>query len=134
HFYCFFITHKQKLRAYLQNPLPFTLIANLQINQDALEIVPDVHKRIEEMASSGLERVFSDVDTSLFREDVAVDHVLNLVRWSFDGYGNETLASLDGTNLMDVDWELYAEEFYEFLGVLRKILYKEVDHADSKST
>lgn len=119
-----------KMRAYLKNPLPFTLLANLQINQDAKEMVPDVLKSIEEMRSNELSKLFANVDISLFREDVEAEHVLNLIRWSFAGYTNELITQLENKNLVGIDWEPYVKDFYEFLGVLRKILYKEGDHGD----
>lgn len=122
---------KLKMQAYLANPLPFTLLASLQIHQDAREVVPDVHKRIEDMTAGELGKLFANVDTSLFRDDVPPEQVMNLIRWSLEGYRSEFVTYLKDKNLMELDWQFYEKEFYGFLDVLRKILYKEVRHGDS---
>lgn len=121
-----------KMRAYLENPMPFVLLANLHIQQDAAELVPDLKKRLDKMAAEGMADFFAGIDTSLFRDDVPAEQVLNLIRWSIDGWSSEIIASLQQVNLMNYDWDSSLKEFYEFLAVLRKVLYKEVDHGDSE--
>ncbi|NLM39888.1 MAG: TetR/AcrR family transcriptional regulator [Firmicutes bacterium] len=121
-----------KMRAYLENPMPFVLVANLHIHQDAAELVPDLKKRLDDMAAERMADFFANVDTTLFRDDVPPEHVLNLIRWSIDGWSNEIIASLQQVNLTDYDWDSSVKEFYEFLAVLRRVLYKEVDHGDSE--
>ncbi len=122
-----------KMRAHLQNPLPFALLANVQINQDARQLFPDLQQRMAELASSELSKLWANVDTSLFREDIPPRQVMNLIRWSMEGYQNEVMNQLKDKDLTGLDWQAYVEEFYAFLGVLRKVFYKEGDHGSTKS-
>ncbi|MDI9442197.1 MAG: TetR/AcrR family transcriptional regulator [Bacillota bacterium] len=121
-----------KMRAYLTNPLPFTFIASVQLNQDMQDVVPDLFAKMEEMARGELAKLYLHVDRSLFRDDAAPEHILNLIRWSFDGYSRELLAKLESIDLVGLDWQPYAAEFYDFLAILRKIFYKEGDHGHSE--
>jgi|SRR5690554_4151758 len=121
-----------KMQAYLENPLPFTFIAQVYLKKDGIEIAPDLHQRLDEMTQSRLAQLFDNVDTSRFRTDIPPSQIFNIVRWSIEGYQNEVLMSLKGKSLLNVDWEPYVTEFHQFLDVLRLILYKEVDNGDSE--
>ncbi|NLY53777.1 MAG: TetR/AcrR family transcriptional regulator [Firmicutes bacterium] len=124
-----------KLRAYLQNPLPFAFLANiLQTNRDVKEMFPDLYRQLEEMSSRKLKEMFMNVDTTLFRQDVAPRHIFNLIRWSVDGYSQELLAYLEGKSLLDLDWGHHFAEYYEFLNVLKRVFYEEVDHGSYQGT
>ena len=46
------------MRAYLTNPLPFTFIASVQLNQDMQDVVPTFAK-MEEMAGVNLPALFA---------------------------------------------------------------------------
>lgn len=120
-----------KLRAYLQNPLPFAFLASIHIHKDGLELAPELHARLDRIYKENLSKFYANLDHSLFRPDLEIQQVLNLVRWTLDGWSNEVLSSLQGQDLLERDWDLYAAEFSELLKVLRKVLYKEGDHGDS---
>ncbi|HPT82391.1 MAG TPA: TetR/AcrR family transcriptional regulator [Limnochordia bacterium] len=121
-----------KMRAYLHNPLPFAFLANPQVSQDAKLLAPDLLQRLEDLARSEMGKLWANVDTSLFRDDVPIKHAMNLIRWSLEGYRSELLDRLQDQNLAELDWQPYVHEFYEFLGLLRKVLYKEGDHGHSQ--
>jgi TetR/AcrR family transcriptional regulator len=121
-----------KMAAYLRNPLPFTFLASFHINREAVEIAPDLYSRLQEMGNKGMQALFADVDVSLFRDDVAPEHILNIIRWVMDGWSQDIIAHLEREALLDYDWESTTKKLYELFAVLRKVLYKEVQSGDSK--
>ena len=119
-----------KMRAYLQNPLPFLFLASTYIRRDAPELVPDLYQRLEELTANGLKAMFANIDTSLFRQDVPPEQIINLIRWAIDGWSSETIAALENQDLTDYDWDSTFAEFDELLSALRKILYRRAAHGD----
>ena len=118
-------TLRDKMQAYLKNPMAFTFIAEIYLKRDGLYIAPDLYEQLELMTKKGQEQLLSHVDTSLFRSDVPPEHVFNLVRWSLEGYQKDVISALDGQPLLGIDWEPYLDEFHEFLSVLRRVLYRQ---------
>ena len=74
--------------------------------------------------------MFANIDTSLFRQDVAPEQIINLIRWAIDGWSSETIAALENQDLTDYDWDSTFAEFDELLSALRKILYRRAAHGD----
>lgn len=121
------------MQAYLKNPYPFALLANAYIQKDAIAIAPDLYQELEELTANGLQQMFANIDTTLFRPDLAPEHIINLIRWTIDGWSNETIAALQNQDLIDYDWDTSVIDFRELLAILRKVLYKEeADNGDFK--
>ncbi|NLM25110.1 MAG: TetR/AcrR family transcriptional regulator [Firmicutes bacterium] len=124
---------ESKMQAYLKNPYPFALLANAYIQKDAIAIAPDLYQELEELTANGLQQMFANIDTTLFRPDLAPEHIINLIRWTIDGWSNETIAALQNQDLIDYDWDTGVIDFRELLAILRKVLYKEeADNGDFK--
>ncbi|MCW3490669.1 TetR/AcrR family transcriptional regulator [Dethiobacter alkaliphilus] len=112
-----------KLNAYVKYPHVFNFFGNLYMNN--LEgVPPELAERVNKLQAEGFAKLFTDIDTSLFRKDIPHEQILKLIQWSMDGYTNELLASLKDRNLTEVDFDPYWQDFFEFLQVLRKIYYE----------
>ncbi|NMB19384.1 MAG: TetR/AcrR family transcriptional regulator [Firmicutes bacterium] len=116
---------RAKMEAYVRNPLAMTFVAEIYLKRDGAEVAQDLYDRLEEMTNRGHHKLFSNVDTTRFRPDVPAEQIINLVRWSIEGYQNEVISALDGKPMLNIDWEPYLAEFHDFLNVLRRILYKQ---------
>ena len=68
--------------------------------------------------------LYENIDFSLFREDVDSKKAFELVQWSLHGYEESLKRRLQDQVISEIDYELYFEEFYEYVDVLKTAFYK----------
>ncbi|WP_422121942.1 TetR/AcrR family transcriptional regulator [Planococcus sp. X10-3] len=117
-------TAQVKLEAQLENENVFNFLGTFMLTAD-FELPPHLQKKYEEMQKQGNAMLYEGIDVTLFRNDVDVEKVFKLIRWSIEGYQNELLQRLKGQNMAAVDFGPYWQEFYEYLEILKKSFYQE---------
>ena len=74
--------------------------------------------------ADAVERALADIDASLFKEGIDPKKAANIVLWTLNGYSasqiNTTMRMEDYQN----EYERYLEEIKDYIGILRKALYK----------
>ncbi len=113
-----------KMEAYNKNPHIFNFFGNIIINNEN-PLPEELKTKIDAVSGEAYAKLFSNIDTSLFREDVPSQQVINLIRWSMDGYSEEIIKRLKGQKLAEVDFNPMWEEFYGYTALLRKVFYKQ---------
>lgn len=112
-----------KMEAYTSNPEIFNFFGTLYVNKET-ELTPELEARLITVRNLGFRKLFSNIDTSLFRDDVPSEKIYKLIHWTIEGIEKEIIASLKGKELSSVDMDSYWVDFYDYLALLRKILYK----------
>ena len=113
-----------KMESYRDNPHLFNFFGNIIINNEN-PLPEELKGKIDAVRGEAYSKLFSNLDPSLFREDVPSQQVINLIRWSMDGYSEEIIKRLKGQNMAKVDFDPMWEEFYEYTALLRKVFYKQ---------
>ncbi len=111
-----------RMEAVKENPYVFGFLASLCINR--VELPEELTALVIEVKRKIDEKRFSNIDRSLFRDDVNPDLIFRLICWSLEGYERELIKCLREQKLTTVNYSLYREEFYEFLAELKKVFYK----------
>lgn len=112
-----------KLKLYQQNPYIFDFFATFYIKED-IELSKDMKTRFENLRNLGFSKMFSNIDKSLFRDDLEPDLVMRLINLTFAGYEKELINRLKNENLSTADMEPYWGDFHKFLNALKKVYYK----------
>ncbi|MDF2540776.1 MAG: transcriptional regulator, TetR family [Herbinix sp.] len=112
-----------KMKAYQENPYVFTFLGSIYINHD-VDLSDHLVQMLNEIRSKAFMKLFKNIDTTLFREDVPPETVIKLIRWTLDGYEKELVAGYQGKKLTEIDMGPYWDEFYQYLDYLKKIYYK----------
>lgn len=112
-----------KMKAYQKNPEVFNFFAALMLNRDPM-FSGALEEKLVKMRRSGYQMMFENIDKSLFREDIDTDEAIRLIRLSMDGYEKELIASLQGKKISEVNMDPYWDDFFRFLDLLKKVLYK----------
>ena len=113
-----------KMEAYNKNPHIFNFFGNIIINKEN-PLPEELKAKIEAVSKEAYAKLFTNLDISLFRDDLPSQKALNLMRWSMDGYSEEIIKRLRGQNMAEVDFAPMWEEFYEYTALLRKVFYKQ---------
>ncbi|WJY26105.1 TetR/AcrR family transcriptional regulator [Sporosarcina trichiuri] len=114
---------KLKMEVYQRYPDLFNFIAQTVLEKES-KLPKPLADRLDTMQQDGMRRLFSGLDTTLFRDEVPGEDVLKLISWSIDGYSQELLAKLNGAAFTEIDLEPHWQQFYEFLDVLKRVYYK----------
>ena len=121
-----------KMAAYAKCPNIFNFLGSIYLNKEYL-LSAELESQMIAAQKLGYSKLFTNIDTSLFREDVAAEQVIKLIQWSMDGYTNELTHRLEGKNLAAVDMDPHWDEYYEFLATLKIIYYKQGRAKDDSS-
>jgi len=110
-----------KMSAYTKNPHVYNFFGSFYVNKELPEGLEEQQIKMKKLSNS---KLYNNIDTSLFREDISVEQVIKLITWTLDGYEKNLVNSLKGQKLSTVDMDPYWAEFYDLLEVLKKIYYK----------
>jgi TetR/AcrR family transcriptional regulator len=123
-----------KLESYLKDKEAFEFLGSLYLRRET----EGLWQRLDAMYQQAMAKMFENLDTSLFRTDIAAEYAIKLTAWAMEGYQSELLARLQDKDLSTLDMKPYWDEFYQLLQVLRTLLYKnqgevENDNSTGKS-
>jgi len=115
-----------KLKAYKENPHIFNFFATFYINHmyKEVELSEEMQSRLKNLRNHGFSKIYSNINKSLFRDDLDPEQVIRLITLTFSGYENEVINRLKGENLSTLDMETFWDDFHEFLAALKKVYYK----------
>lgn len=112
-----------KMKAYNNNPHIFNFFASLFVmNNEAMS--KELSAQVTEARKLAYEKLFTNIDTSLFREDIDAEKTIKLIKWSMDGYTEEIINRLKGKQLSSTNFHPFWDEFNDYLAILRKVFYK----------
>jgi len=112
-----------KMKLISDNPDIMNFMGTLILTQE-LELPEDLITRMGELKKLGNAKLYDNIDTSLFRDDVDVNKIYQLIKWSIEGYQNELTNRLKGQTMSSIDMGPLWDEYYEYLEIMKKSFYK----------
>ena len=78
--------------------------------------------------------VYSSYDSSLFRDDIPPEKVIQTITMTLEGYTQRVTRSVhtDGISNIRDNFDMYLAELKEYLDILRKVFYKQAGSAPFK--
>ncbi len=114
-----------KMEAYARHPELFNFFGALYLSSD-VKLSEDLAVRLKEIRNLVYSKRFTNIDTTVFRDDVPPEAAMKLIHWALEGYESELINRIKGKKheLSSIDFTPYWEEFYCYLGVLKRVFYK----------
>jgi len=114
-----------KIKAYDERPAEFHFFGSLYLNPGDDVLSDEALTLLNETREIGFSRVYENIDTTLFRQDIPTDTCMRMIRWCLDGYERELTSRLkeNGVWFEVGDFGPYWEEFYIMLDMLRTVYY-----------
>ena len=82
-------------------------------------------QQLDEFRDNSINQLLEGVDVSNLRDDLPKDRMMDLIRWTLDGYA-EQMKNMWQMGLIDLEnLEPYYEDFEKHLDVMKKLYYKE---------
>jgi AcrR family transcriptional regulator len=111
------------MRIYQEAPYMINFFATI-FTADQTQIPADITEAIGILLSDAMEKLYDDVDYSLFRTDVDATILMKMIRFTFDGYMKEIMVKMQMDGLTAVTMEAFMVDYYIFLKEMKKIYYK----------
>lgn len=81
-------------------------------------------EQLQKLTQESYEKVYGNIDMTLFREDIDPETAFQLIRWTLDGYEQDMIRKFQATDIRDVNMDPYYDKFDGYIEVLRKAFYK----------
>src|SRR5690606_21509321 len=83
-----------------------------------------LQSRIEALWESTHAKIYSNLDYSMFRDDIDHEKAIKLVLWTFQGYEQELTNRLQDQDMSSINFEPYFDEFIDYLHIMKTCFYK----------
>lgn len=100
----------------------FLTAANLGDTQEA---VPDIREYNNSLLEQMMPKVFGDIDTSLFREDLPPDKVYEMLMVFIQGYNATALQKHNTFEEFRNEFDIAIAEIDDYIAILKKCFYKQ---------
>jgi TetR/AcrR family transcriptional regulator len=112
-----------KLELFQQYPSIFDFIKAVYV-EDAEEVKPELERRLQDMASSSYQKLFTEIDYSPFIEGVDIPRAINIIFWTMENFANQyqnkaTILQLDEETINKL-----IEEMDLYIDTLKLAFYK----------
>ncbi|CAM4241777.1 TetR/AcrR family transcriptional regulator [Lacicoccus alkaliphilus] len=90
------------------------------------DTVPEKYRALQDaLFNEGYKALYADIDYSFFRDDIDHDVLMQLIKWTFDGYSKHIgeVSRQGGSGAGD--FEKHFRAFGTYLDAMKKIYYKE---------
>lgn len=84
----------------------------------------ELNSRFQALQEKWYSILYQDIDFSLFREDIDKKKAFDLIQWSIHGYEEDLKYRLQDKELSTLNYDLYFDEYFEYLNVLKTSFYK----------
>lgn len=92
--------------------------------EDAVEVKSELESKTKVVMAYGMGKLFEDIDTSKFKEDIDVQKAIEIVSWSVEGFANKKKEVLKNMSIHDINQNELLIEFDVYLEMLKKCFYK----------
>lgn len=92
--------------------------------RDESEVMVELLERRKKVEDNSLEKFYSDIDVSRFRDNLDIEKAKQLIFWAVGGYAEQVLDRVKVFNLENINFKDIQNEFDEYLNELRKVYYK----------
>ncbi len=100
----------------------FMLVANME---DSEEIKRDLECRNKEVLTSSYEKLFKDIDTSKFKEDIDIKRAIDIIIWTMEGFSDREQEKIKSLSLDQIYYDNVLQEMNVYIKLLKTSFYKE---------
>ena len=113
---------KVKWDFFMVHPEVINFISTLFVkNPDQMD--DELKNRFQTLQEKWADVLYKNIDFSRFRKDIDPEKAFELIQWSLQGYEESLKSRLRDQVNSKIDYEMYFEEYYEYIAVLKTAFY-----------
>lgn len=114
-----------KIKIFEKYPSIFDFFINIAEARSESELADTLASELSSQAKNAYERLMSGVDYGYFKETFDIKAALNVIFWTFEGYGNRISAEVKAKGAAAGPYSRWTAELEEYIKTLRQAFYKE---------
>ncbi|MBB4826239.1 AcrR family transcriptional regulator [Sporosarcina luteola] len=113
-----------KRSIYQENPYLFGFLSGYYYQfRNEMELPVELEQRLTKLEMDISEKLHSNLDMDMFREDMELSEVFTYIKWLLSGYEADLMKEV-GDDLASVDWDFYFKRDATSLDNVKKLFYK----------
>jgi len=117
------ILGEMDMKIYQEAPYMVNFFATIYSGSGS-HVPTDITETISILLSEAIEKLYKNVNYSLFRTDVEPTLLMRMIRFTFDGYMKEVFDKMKIGQLTADTFEEFMDDHYTFLKEMEKIYYR----------
>lgn len=109
-----------KLNIQKRYPQVFDFLFSMA-TEDSKEVQNVNQTKINTIYKDGFEKMYENIDYSLFKEGINVEKAVDILNWSLLGFGNRAMEIIDSIEEVE---QSYLKEWEEYSTILKQAFYK----------
>ncbi len=109
-----------KLNIQKRYPQVFDFLFSMA-TEDSKEVQNVNQTKINTIYKDGFEKMYENIDYSLFKEGINVEKAVDILNWSLLGFGNRAMETIDSIEEVE---QSYLKEWEEYSTILKQAFYK----------
>ena len=110
-----------KLNIQKRYPQVFDFLFSMA-TEDSKEVQNVNQTKINTIYKDGFEKMYENIDYSLFKEGINVEKAVDILNWSLLGFGNRAMETID--SIEEEVEQSYLKEWEEYSTILKQAFYK----------
>lgn len=112
-----------KLKLFKEYPDIFKFI-EISYFEDSSEIKKEIEDRINSITQKSYGYLLTNIDSTSFKESLDIKIVLNIIFWTFEGYGNQEIKKQKLIKDYNIDYEKLIDEMDNYINIFKECFYK----------
>lgn len=96
--------------------------------EDAEEVKPEIESRHKRMLDSGIGKIYENIDWTLFRDDMDLQKMIQIINWTMVSYGEEQRKKIPSFH--EMNREMF-QEWEQYFDILKRCFYKNQEEVGS---
>jgi AcrR family transcriptional regulator len=92
--------------------------------EDAVEVRNEIEERNSRIIKDNYGGAFENIDITKFKEGIDIEKVINIIVWTFDGFGNAELTKAKLAPNKEIDYKKMFEEADTYMELFKNCFYK----------
>ncbi len=105
-------------------PDMFNFIKNVYMETDS-DLKNEIEFKSQDLLMEAYAKLLKDIDTSLFREDIDLNHALNIIIWTLESFSQKQQTLLGFENIDSAYFHKVTLELECYIELFKKCFYKE---------
>jgi len=101
--------------------------------ENSKQVKKDIELRVNKLTTSSYAKVYGDIDTTKFKEDIDIKKAISIIIWTMEGLGNSILEKTKMLSVNEFNFDEILAELDHYLELLRNSFYKVKLRSDDNS-
>ncbi|MEK4876354.1 TetR/AcrR family transcriptional regulator [Bacillus sp. FSL W8-0102] len=95
--------------------------------EESDEVKKELEQRNNEILVSSYQKLFTDIDTSKFKQGLDINRAIKIIMWTMEGLSNEQQKKMKQFSLKHFDMDEILSEMDHYLNLLKESFYDETE-------